>query len=173
MVMFISESKRRRVKMIPNLKLYIYAALVIAIAGGGYWFNGVLNERADLKTKLKASELSRDTAIAGGIQYQQNNERQVKLISDYQVKLDEKQSKVNSDERDSNSGIKRVYVKASCPAASTVATNPATIEANAELGAIARADYFSLKRGIIKLEENYALCLQILNEDRIKAPLAY
>lgn len=154
--------------MIP-IRIYLYAALLAAIAGGGFWFNHVLNERAQLKEDLKASNLSRDTAIAAGFQYQENNERQTKLLSDYQVKLDEKQAANSALERDVAAGRRKLSVRgASCSPASGAATDTSTTATASLDDPSARLAYFSLRRGIVTLEENYTLCLQVLQEDRAK-----
>lgn len=151
-------------------RLYIYAALALAISGSGFWFNAKLNENKRLKVELAAAELSRDTAIAGAQQYRIKNERQVKLISDYQVKLDEKQTINSQLERDVAAGRKRLSVRgASCSPASSTAASTSTTEITPQYNADFRSNLFYIRSGIIKLEENYALCLQVLQEDRRKA----
>lgn len=151
-----------------NLKIYLYAALLAAIAGGGFWFNHVLNERAQLKEDLKASNLSRDTAIAAGFQYQENNERQTKLLSEYQVKLDERQNQITVLERDVSANRKRLSIRATCSPSSSIATDTSSTQTASISDSDTRSAYFSLRRGIVTLEENYALCLQILKQDRVK-----
>ena len=66
--------------MIP-IKFYIYGALIIAIAGGGFWFNEKLNENKRLKKENSELSQSLNSAIAGAKIYQENNERQIKLLS--------------------------------------------------------------------------------------------
>jgi len=154
-----------------QIKLIIYAVLAAGIGGGVLYIKHVFNERGRLEAALKDAELSRDTAIASVFLYHENSERQVKLISEYQVKLDEKQAANSSLERDVASGRRQLRIKgANCPASTSTADSSAT-EAAPIISAGLRSDIFNIRSGIITLEENYALCLQILNEDRKKAPV--
>lgn len=153
--------------MIP-VKLYAYGALIIALLGGGFWFNAKLNENKRLKVDIAAAELSRDTAIASSFLYQQNNERQTKLISDYQVKLDEKQNINSALERDVAAGRRKLSVRGASCSASTATTDTSSANTYPVFDSEFRSNIFSLRSGIIKLEENYALCLQTLINERAK-----
>jgi prophage endopeptidase len=155
--------------MIPiSPKLIGYGILAAGLAYGSYTVKNAFDERDELKVENAEIKLSRDTAIASLGLYQEANENQVKLISEYQVKLDEKQKKIDSDERAVNSGVKRVYVKAACPASNPTTANTATTPHFAQLNPSAGGTYFRLKRGIVELEENYQLCLDTLIAERKK-----
>jgi TPP-dependent trihydroxycyclohexane-1,2-dione (THcHDO) dehydratase len=155
-------------KMIIPIKLYAYGAILLAI-GGAYWrYTHVMSKNEELEEKIIEVERTRDTALASVMLYHENREKQAKLIEEYQVKLDEKQAANSALERDVAANVKQLRVKASCKPSDTATTNTATTEANAQLDSSVRPDYFSLRRGIVELEERYSLCLQILNEDRKK-----
>lgn len=148
------------------LKFYAYGAIAIAAVSGALYIKHVFNDRARLEVELKESNITRDTAISSAFLYQENNERQVKLISEYQVKLDEKQAANSVLERDVAANKRRLSIKgANCPASAATANSSAT-ETAAFVTPELRRNIFNLRSGIITLESNYALCLQILNEDR-------
>ena len=151
-------------------KLILYGLLAVGIGGSVLYVKHVFNDRERLEIALKESNLTRDTAVASAFLYQANNERQVKLLSEYQVKLDEKQALNSALERDVAANKRKLSIRgASCSASSTTA-NPGTAETAPQYSAEFRQSLFGIRSGIITLEENYALCLQILNEDRKKAP---
>lgn len=154
--------------ILNQIKLYAYLGVAAIAIGGFFYVKYVFNERDKLKVELKEAELTRDTAIASAFLYQENNERQVKLISEYQVKLDEKQKANSALERDVDAGIRKLRIKGSSCPASTASTDTSTTQAASISDPAVRSDIFDLRGGIILLEENYALCLKILEEDRKK-----
>jgi predicted RNase H-like nuclease (RuvC/YqgF family) len=150
---------------IPS-KLIAYGLLLAGLTGGFFWVKNAFDERAEYKQKSEELTRSLDAAIAGASLYQENNERQVKLISEFQGKLDEKQAINSQLERDVAANRKRMSIKgASCPASTTTA-NTSTTETAPQYSAEFRQSLFGIRSGIIKIEENYALCLKILDEDR-------
>jgi len=149
-----------------QIKLIIYAVLAAGIGGGVLYIKHVFNERGRLEASLKDAELSRDTAIASVFLYHENSERQVKLISEYQVKLDEKQAANSSLERDVAAGRKQLRIRGASCSPSTLTADSGATEAAPQYSADFRHDLFRIRSGIITLESNYALCLQILDEDR-------
>jgi len=153
--------------MIPiSPKLILYGFLAAGVAYGLYDIKSTYGELKEEKEARKNAELSRDTAVASLGLYQENNERQVKIINEYQGKLDEKQAINSQLERDVAANRKRLSIKgASCPASSTTANSGAT-EAASISDPDARSAYFRLRNGIDFLESNYSLCLKILQEDR-------
>ena len=53
--------------MLAQIKLYVFIALALALIGMGFWFKGVLAERAALKlqvTSLQSSIVTRDATIS-------------------------------------------------------------------------------------------------------------
>lgn len=150
-----------------QIKLIAYVVLAAGIGSGVLYIKHVFNKAEQQEAEIKELKLSRDTAVASLGLYQENNERQVKIISEYQVKLDEKDKITSNLERDVANNKRKLYVKASCePSSSAAADTSTTSTASATLDASARPAYYALRRGIDQLESNYALCLQILNEDR-------
>jgi len=52
-------------------KMYFYAAAIAAIVGAVYWFNGVLDERTELREEVKAKNIAiaiKDSQIADAAQ---------------------------------------------------------------------------------------------------------
>ena len=154
---------------ILSIKAYLYAALLAAIVGSGFYIKHVFDDRAQLREDLKASNLSRDTAIAAGMQYQKYVEDQAEMLRkaqlDLGVKLDE-----NNVLRASLASGQRVRIKATCPSVPAATTNTSDTNTYAELDSKTGFDILDLREGIIKIESNYASCLDQLALDR-KKPL--
>lgn len=157
--------------MIISPRLIMYSVLAASIASGALYIKHVFNERDRLKIELKESNLTRDTAISSAFLYRENNERQAKQIKEYQVELDEKNKYTNNLERDIAANRKRLSIRATCSPSSSATANSSTASTATIDDPSARLTYFNLRRGIEILESNYALCLNILNEDRKKAAI--
>ena len=138
-------------------KLYFYAAVLVAILGGIYWFNSVLDER----TKLRAEKKENLQTISNMTKAKEDILLQAIKDNTWSLKYQSEQDKIKNETKQMRADITAnpsiVYLHASCPKLPTIKpdTSGAT-EARPELTPDAREGYIDL---IEQIKE-----VQLLNE---------
>ncbi|MBG2804172.1 lysis protein [Proteus mirabilis] len=133
----------------------LYAVIVVVgITVGGYW---VINRQANrinlLIEKNKELTIALEEQKSINADYQVRIERLNQLDTRHTQELVNAKNEINTLRDAVNSGDKRVYVKAECPAVTKNSTESGINEATARLNKAVEQDYLRLREMIVENEQ--------------------
>lgn len=128
--------------------------MVVGITVGGYW---VINRQANrinlLIEKNKELTIALEEQKSINADYQVRIERLNQLDTRHTQELVNAKNEINTLRDAVNSGDKRVYVKAECPAVTKNSTESGINEATARLNKAVEQDYLRLREMIVENEQ--------------------
>ncbi|HEI8690279.1 MULTISPECIES: lysis protein [Proteus] len=134
-------------------KLYIVIVIVGIVAGGGVLINAQVKRINTLTENNKELTATLEEQKAINIDYQVRIERLNQLDTRHTQELVNAKNEINTLRDAVNSGDKRVYVKAECPAVTKNSTESGINEATVRLNKAVEQDYLRLREMIVENEQ--------------------